>query len=137
MMVDFEGKPALTADTANVVAHLRVLLAGQREHEGTPVYRSDLFHATPDNSPQLRIGRQETMQYEMVRCPVAERAAYEEAVWLPQFLLLGGEEDVRDIARAAAKVIEHIDELAGADPALAGIQSMSRAERPRIEKKNY
>src|SRR5581483_8448108 len=65
-----------------------------------PVYRSDLFYATPENSPQLVMGRDEPMDYGNVHCPVSERAAYEEAVWLPQFLLIGNDEDVDDIARA-------------------------------------
>jgi dTDP-4-amino-4,6-dideoxygalactose transaminase len=103
-----------------------------------PVYRSDLFHATPEDFPQLRIGREKPVDYAGCRCPVSERAAYEESVWLPQFLLLGEEADVEDIARAVAKVTANLEELAGADPQLAGIKSLSRAERPRIEKaRNY
>jgi dTDP-4-amino-4,6-dideoxygalactose transaminase len=98
-----------------------------------PVYRSDLFHATVEQFPQLA-----GMDYGACSCPVAERAAYSEAVWLPQFLLLGKEEDVEEIAAAIAKVMSSIDELAGADARLAGVKSMSRADRPRIEKdRNY
>lgn len=103
-----------------------------------PVYRSDLFQVNPEDFPQLKFGRSQPVHYEDCRCPVAERAAYEEAVWLPQFLLLGEEKDVEDIAGAVHKVIAHMDELAGADPQLAGVKSLSRAERPRIEKsRNY
>src|SRR5947209_7068784 len=65
-----------------------------------PVYRSDLFYATPENCPQLMVGREQPMDYSRCRCPVSERAAYEEAVWLPQFLLLGDEPDVKDILAA-------------------------------------
>jgi len=102
-----------------------------------PVYRSDLFRPTPEEYPQLKLGRDTPVDYGSFHCPVAERAAYEEALWLPQFLLLGGERDVEDIARAIGKVAANLDELSKADPALAGIKAMSRAERPRIEKKNY
>jgi dTDP-4-amino-4,6-dideoxygalactose transaminase len=103
-----------------------------------PVYRSDLFHVNPDDFPQLKIGRDKTVDYDDCHCPVSERAAYDESVWLPQFLLLGGEEDVEDIAHAVQKVVAHSRELAGADPQLAGVKSLSRAERPRIEKaRNY
>src|SRR5262249_47477521 len=118
----------------------RDLFAAALEAEGIPcdgrfyepVYRSDLFYATPDNCPQLRT------DYASVRCPVSERAAYEESVWLPQFLLIGGERAVDDIAAAVAKVMQHIDELAAADPALAGPKAMSRAERPKLERaRNY
>jgi dTDP-4-amino-4,6-dideoxygalactose transaminase len=63
-----------------------------------PVYRSPLFHASPEISPQLR-----DVDYTQVRCPISERAAYEEAVWLPQFLLIGEDRDVEDIAAAIAK----------------------------------
>ena len=97
-----------------------------------PVYRSDLFQVTPGSFSQV------ATDYRSCRCPVAEQAAYREAVWLPQFLLLGTEDDIEEIARAVGKVMRHIDALAGADPALAGSKTMSRAERPRIEKeRNY
>jgi len=103
-----------------------------------PVYKSDLFYATPDNSPQLRLGREETVHYDMVHCPVAERAAYEEAVWLPQFLLIGDEADVRDVYTAIKKVLDNLDELAEADPSLAGAKAMGRAQRARFERQqNY
>ena len=97
-----------------------------------PVYRSDLFYATPETCPQLR------SNYSGVRCPVSERAAYEEAVWLPQFLLIGDDRDVDDIAAAVAKVMRNLDALSKADPALAGLKAMSRAERPLRERaRNY
>jgi hypothetical protein len=71
-------------------------------------------------------------------CPVSERAAYEEAVWLPQFLLIGDESDVEDVARAVAKVMSAREQLAAADPSLAGVKAMGRAQRARVErKKNY
>jgi dTDP-4-amino-4,6-dideoxygalactose transaminase len=98
-----------------------------------PVYRSDLFCASPEISPQLR-----DVDYRKAHCPVSERAAYEEAVWLPQFLLIGEDQDVDDIATAIAKVLRHADDLASADPSLAGAKAMSRAQRPRKERaKNY
>ena len=103
-----------------------------------PVYRSDLFYATPLNSPQLAIGRDQPIDYSRAHCPVAERAAYDEAVWLPQFLLIGEDEDVDQIAGSVAKVMTHIDDLAGVEPELAGLKAMSRAERPKHERhKNY
>jgi dTDP-4-amino-4,6-dideoxygalactose transaminase len=97
-----------------------------------PVYRSDLFKPTAEEFPQL-----EGMNYrETFECPVAERAAYRESVWLPQFVLLE-ESDTRDVIAAIDKVMANLGHLRGADPSLAGVKSMSRAERPRIEKKNY
>ena len=102
-----------------------------------PVYRSDLFYADPATCPQLTLDR-EPVDYGTVRCPVSERAAYGESVWLPQFLLIGDEGDVEDIAAAVGKVMGNLGELAEADPSVAGLKSMSRAERPKHEReKNY
>lgn len=98
-----------------------------------PVYRSDLFCASPEISPQLH-----GVNYKGVKCPVSERAAYSEAVWLPQFLLIGEDRDVDDVAAAIAKILRNADDLASADPSLAGTKAMSRAQRPRKERaKNY
>ena len=103
-----------------------------------PVYRSDLFQVKPEDFPQLTIGRDRPVDFSECDCPVSERAAYDESVWLPQFLLLGEEQDVEDIAHAVQKVVTNLKELASADPRLAGVKSLSRAERPRIEKaRNY
>lgn len=46
------------------------------------------------------------------RCPVAERACSNEAVWLPQNVFLGTQNDMDDIAEAVAKVLAHKEELA-------------------------
>jgi dTDP-4-amino-4,6-dideoxygalactose transaminase len=98
-----------------------------------PVYRSPLFCASPEISPQLR-----DVDYSNVHCPISERAAYDEAVWLPQFLLIGEDRDVDDVAGAITKVLRHANDLASADPSLAGAKAMSRAQRPRKERaKNY
>jgi dTDP-4-amino-4,6-dideoxygalactose transaminase len=103
-----------------------------------PVYRSDLFYASPEICPQLCIGREHPVDYTKVSCPISERAAYQESVWLPQFLLLGEDEDVDDIGRAVGKVMRNLNALSSADPALAGLKAMSRAERPNRERqKNY
>ncbi|MGB9612281.1 MAG: hypothetical protein ACPL7M_15015, partial [Bryobacteraceae bacterium] len=118
----------------------RDLFVAAVEAEGVPcdgrfyeaVYRSDLFYATPENCAQLR------SDYSHCRCPVAERAAYEEAVWLFQFCFLGDDGDVRDMARAIEKVCTNLERLAGADPSLAGVKAMGRAQRARFERnKNY
>jgi dTDP-4-amino-4,6-dideoxygalactose transaminase len=124
----------------------RDLFAAALEAEGIPcdgrfyepVYRSGLFHPEPEMFPQLALDRDEAVDYAACSCPVAERAAYDEAVWLPQFLLLGSAEDVEDIVRAVAKVMEHHDALASADPRLAARKAMGRAERPKVERgRNY
>ncbi len=148
-------QPALTRDTLYCYVFQyrppdervsRDLFAAALDREGIPcdgrfyeaVYHSDLFHASPEISRQLCIGRTQPVDYGSVCCPVSERAAYQESVWLPQFVLLGGESDIEDIARAVGKVMRNREELAAADPALAGVKSMSRAERPKHERaRNY
>jgi dTDP-4-amino-4,6-dideoxygalactose transaminase len=110
----------------------RDLFVAALEAEGIPcdgrfyeaIYRSDLFHPAAE------------LDYSKVHCPVAERAAYHESVWLPQFVLLGGDEDARDVLRAIEKVMANLDHLRHADPALAGAKSASRADRPKHER-NY
>ena len=125
-----------------------------------PVYGSDLFYATPVNCPQLALRglvpgfpseetdesfrnkygleRMAPVDYTKCHCPVSERAAYEESVWLPQFLLIGDEADVQDVIRAVEKVVSGLGELAQADPKLAGLKACSRAFRAKQERlKNY
>jgi hypothetical protein len=50
--------------------------------------------------------RKRTGESRVQPCPVAERACGQEALWLPQNVLLGGEEDIRDIAEAFRKVVQ-------------------------------
>jgi len=103
-----------------------------------PVYRSDLFYVTPETCPQLVLKRDRPMDYSKCHCPVSERAAYEEAVWLPQFLLIGEEMDVQDVVRAVEKVVSNLGDLAKADPKLAGLKACSRGLRAKMERmKNY
>jgi dTDP-4-amino-4,6-dideoxygalactose transaminase len=124
----------------------RDLFAAALDAEGIPcdgrfyeaVYRSDLFYASPELSPQLCLQRTDPIDYSQTHCPVAERAAYQESVWLPQFLLIGEDGDVDDIAHAVEKVMLNLDALAAADPALAGVKSMRRTERSNRERqRNY
>jgi dTDP-4-amino-4,6-dideoxygalactose transaminase len=60
-----------------------------------PVYRDALFAWRDTNVP---------VDYSTVSCPVAERVAYEESVWLPHQLFLGEPSDVEDVAQALVKV---------------------------------
>jgi len=103
-----------------------------------PVYRSDLFRVDATQFPQLSVNREVPVDYTRSQCPVSERAAYDEAVWIPQFVLLGGEQDVEDVATAIRKVISNREALRTSGKDLAGTKGMSRAERPRVEKaRNY
>jgi len=44
------------------------------------------------------------VDYTRVRCPVAEKACYEEGVWILQHAMLGTEEDMQAFARAILKI---------------------------------
>jgi L-glutamine:scyllo-inosose aminotransferase len=71
----------------------------------TPVYSTPLF-AWKDAPVEV--------DYSGVRCPVAERAAGKEMIWLPHEIFLGTTADIDDLCDAIAKLREHIDELTSA-----------------------
>jgi dTDP-4-amino-4,6-dideoxygalactose transaminase len=96
-----------------------------------PVYRSALFQVDPRDFPTLAGRGAENLPWAKTRCPVAERAAYVESVWLPHQLLLGSDEDVDEIVEAVAKIQSNVDELLRADDELIARKQMSRVERPR------
>jgi dTDP-4-amino-4,6-dideoxygalactose transaminase len=92
-----------------------------------PIYRSSLFTVDPADFAALQ-GR---LPWAETRCPVTERAAYEESVWLHHHLLLGSEKDVDDIVEAIGKIRDNVDELRTAEHRLIELKSMSRATRDR------
>lgn len=67
-----------------------------------PLYKERVFVNRPISNDLCQ--RSMLKDYSQVYCPVCERACAEEAVWLPQSILLGDEEDMADIATAVAKV---------------------------------
>jgi dTDP-4-amino-4,6-dideoxygalactose transaminase len=95
-----------------------------------PVYRSALFQVEARDFLQLEAN---PLPWSQAHCPVAERAAYQEAVWLPHQILLGGESQVDDVVEAIHKIQNNLDELLGAQHRLIEIKEMNRAERPRFE----
>jgi dTDP-4-amino-4,6-dideoxygalactose transaminase len=92
-----------------------------------PVYRSTLFQVDPRDVPGLG-GR---LPWEGTLCPVAEKAAFEESVWIPHRVLLGTEADVDSVLEAIAKIQANPDELRRAEHPLVRLKSMSRALRDR------
>ena len=98
-----------------------------------PLYRSPLFRVQPGEFPAVPVAADGSLPWTGTRCPVAERAAYEESVWLPHQLLLGSEQDVDDIVAAMAKIQRHADELARAEHPLVAVKGTNRAERDRVE----
>ena len=95
-----------------------------------PVYRSSLFPLDPTDYPSLSWGRPQPLDLRnMYKCPAAERAAYQEAVWFSHHLFLGGKENVDSIAEAIRKVLDNIEELRGLEHRAIKDQGLSRADR--------
>jgi dTDP-4-amino-4,6-dideoxygalactose transaminase len=92
-----------------------------------PVYRSTLFDVDPADFPAL--GGE--LPWAATRCPVSEKAAFAESVWIPHRVLLGSEEDVDSVVEAARKIAGAVDELRTAEHRLVRLKSMSRAHRER------
>jgi L-glutamine:scyllo-inosose aminotransferase len=65
-----------------------------------PIPEDPLFAMDPSTNPLARSG----VDYSGLAFPVASRAAYREAIWLPHFLFLGEDEDVDDLVATFAKV---------------------------------
>jgi dTDP-4-amino-4,6-dideoxygalactose transaminase len=74
-----------------------------------PLYN---MNAIKDGINRLKrfTGDPETLE-SLPRCPVTERACYEEGIWFSQSVLLGTKEDMDDIVEAVLKVKHNIDEL--------------------------
>jgi len=82
-----------------------------------PLYASPLFRERrmlKDGCPLncARVGKPVNYDGFKRRCPNAERAAREEAVWLPHRLFLGEHGDVDDVLYAIDKIKQHAEELA-------------------------
>lgn len=73
-----------------------------------PLYRAPLWHFRRE---EFAAYASSGVEYANVRCPVAEKAAYDESVWLHHPLLLGSESDLEDIAAAIAKIQTNAEEL--------------------------
>jgi dTDP-4-amino-4,6-dideoxygalactose transaminase len=124
----------------------RAAFLGALEMEGVPcdglfyepVYKSALFPVDPNEYPALSWGRSEPLDLKsLYHCPVSERAAYVESIWLPHHIFLGSRKDTDDIADAVLKVCENIHELTGLKHPAIARKIMSRADRPRVEKRQY
>lgn len=70
-----------------------------------PLYRQPLFQnrAFGPRGAEVDVG----VDYRAVALPNTEVACEQQAIWLTQRILLGGEEDMQDIVRAVEKVWEH------------------------------
>ncbi len=93
------------------------------------VYKSSLFEFAAEKFPAWA---QATRSF---FCPAAERAGYEESVWLPHQIFLGSEQDVDDTLSAIEKIKTNVNELVGYEDERIRIQGMSRAQRALLESK--
>ena len=103
------------------------ILAEGRFYE--PIYRSPLFRVDPGDFRALSGLGTSDLPWARTHCPVAERAAYAESVWIPHQLLLGSEQDVDQIVEAVRKIQSNIDELLSAEHPLIEIKQLNRADR--------
>lgn len=95
-----------------------------------PVYRSSLFPVNPAEYPALSWGRPAPLDLRnMYHCPASERAAYQEGIWFPHYLFLGGKPDIDTIAEAIFKALENIEELRSLEHPAIRSQGLSRADR--------
>jgi len=76
-----------------------------------PIYRSPLFPLRARDYPEIRGRYGEAVDPDKIACPVAEKAAFEESVWLQHRLFLGTKKDMDDIADAIIKIQENVEEL--------------------------
>ena len=74
-----------------------------------PLYTQPLFKnwAFGSKGKKIDVG----IDYNAYHLPETEKACYEEAIWFPQFVLLGNEDDMREIVDAVIKVKENVDEI--------------------------
>jgi len=93
---------------------LQALLAEGIEMDGpfyVPIYQSTLFDARSDEWPMLKERYGDTVFGADIQCPVSEKAAYEEAIWMHYPYLRGSREDIEDIVAAMEKLQEYAEEL--------------------------
>jgi len=78
----------------------------------TPLVEDPLFAADPYTNPLSRAG----VSYAGQRFPVAHRAAFDESIWLPHELFLGGDAEVDDLVHAFTRIQAHASELRARPP---------------------
>ncbi|BBM87275.1 DegT/DnrJ/EryC1/StrS family aminotransferase [Candidatus Uabimicrobium amorphum] len=77
-----------------------------------PLYDCEIFPMDKKSNPLAFLPYAKDYSFESFDCPVTERAAHREAIWLPHYLFLGTEKDMDDIVAAFTKIGENLDELA-------------------------
>ena len=74
-----------------------------------PLYSQPLFKklAFGPRGKKVEVG----VDYTSYHLPETEKACSEEAIWFPQFVLLGEKQDMQDIVNAIIKIKENVNEL--------------------------
>lgn len=78
----------------------------------TPLVQDPLFAPDAYTNPLSRAG----LSYSGQRFPVAERAAFDESIWLPHELFLGDDADTDQLLEAFARIHAHAAELRARPP---------------------
>ena len=78
----------------------------------TPLAEDPLF--APD--PLTNAAACDASRYDPAAFPVAHRAAFDESIWLPHELFLGGDTEIDDLLEAFARVQRHAAELRARPP---------------------
>lgn len=76
-----------------------------------PIYQIDIFPMDKQTNPLASLEYAKGYDLKNFHCPVTEKAAYHESIWLPHEIFLGDEKDIEDTANAIIKVQENINEL--------------------------
>jgi dTDP-4-amino-4,6-dideoxygalactose transaminase len=78
----------------------------------TPLAEDPLFAPDPLTNPVAC----SAVRYDPNAFPVAHRAAFDESIWLPHELFLGGSEEVDDLVSAFARIQGHAHDLRARPP---------------------
>jgi len=77
----------------------------------TPVYRRSLFPLRASEYPCCKSRYGSSLDPDSIHCPVAERAAGQEAIWFHHRLFLGSRKDMDDIVEAIHRIRQNLDAL--------------------------
>jgi len=80
-----------------------------------PVYQSPLFTLRASDYPQIRDRYGEQLTADQIDCPISQRAAYQEAIWMHYPLFMGDESDMDELITAIKKIRDNQAELADSD----------------------
>ena len=76
-----------------------------------PLYQSPLFTVTAADYPQIRARYGDAITNDSASCPIAERAAYQEALWIHHPLFMGTRRDMDQVVDAIRKIQRNLSEL--------------------------